>query len=124
MRIDVRPHNGSAESLPIGRRQPPNLGDNLKAVQSISVCSAMDRLDLQERIFFIELDRAVGPGQTDICKKRSKPSVGLDDDLVLFVPLTERQVDGRAHAQAPFRRNWCDNAAPDLDNARLLEGCK
>src|SRR5262245_3386650 len=124
MRIGVRPYNCRPKSLPIGGRQPAKFGDNLKTVQSISVCTAMDRLDLQERIFVIELDRDIGPSQTDICKQRSKPSVGFDDALVMFVSLTARQVHGRADKQAPFRGGACDKPAPDLDNTRLLEGCK
>ena len=46
MRVDVRLYDGSPKSHPIGRGQLPKLGDNLKAVQNVTVCAAMDRLDL------------------------------------------------------------------------------
>lgn len=92
MRVDVRLHDGGPKCLPIGGAQLPKLGNDLKAVQSSSVCASMDGLNLQKRIFFIELDGDVGPSQADVCKKGSEPPVGLNDAFVMFIPLTACQI--------------------------------
>jgi hypothetical protein len=86
--VDVRLHDCCSKGLPIGGPQLSKLGDDLKAVQGIPICAAVDGLDLEEGIFFIEFDWDVGPSQPDVCKQWSKPSVGLNNAFVVLVPLT------------------------------------
>jgi hypothetical protein len=87
MWIDIRSHDGGAKSIPIRRREPLKLRNNLKAIQSIAVCTAMDGLDLEKWIFFIELDGDIGPRQTNVRKQRSEPSVSFDNAFIMFVSI-------------------------------------
>ena len=63
--IDVRMHDCSAKSLPIRSPHLPKLGNDLKVIQLISICAAVDGLDLEERILFVEFDRNVGPSSNE-----------------------------------------------------------
>ena len=80
-------HDRPPKGLPINATQVPQLRDDLKAVQSVPIRAAVNRLNLEKRIFFIELDGDIRPSQADVCKKRPKPPVGLNDSLIVFIPL-------------------------------------
>src|SRR3979409_457286 len=84
----------------------------------------MDRLNLHERIFFIEFDGDVGSRQTNIRKKWSEPPIGLNDALVVFVALTACQIHRRAHEKAPIGGSPGDKSAPDLNDTGLLKSGK
>jgi hypothetical protein len=49
-------------------------------------------LDLKEWISFVELDRRIGSGQSDIREKRSKSSVGFNYTLVILASLCVGQI--------------------------------
>src|SRR5262245_21505396 len=81
----------------------------------------MDRLNLQERIVRIELDRHVGPRQSEVDEQGAEPAIGLDDAIVAFIAEASGQVGWRSDQEAPAGRRACDEAAPQHQASGILE---
>src|SRR5690349_13634746 len=81
----------------------------------------MNRLDLEEWIVRVELDRDVRSCESQVDEQWSEPSIRFDDPLVALVSEAPREICRRTDQQAPAGRGARDESAPKSHASRILE---